>query len=156
VGHGPDDRHRQGTITYDDFARSDLIIILGQNPGTNHPRMLTALEEAKEFGAKIVAVNPLPEAGLRRYKNPQRVSGIVGRGTEIADQFLQIRLGGDMALLQAVSKRVFEAEAKNPGTVLIMNSSRSTVRASMSSGSIWPARRAGGARGDGTAHRGDR
>ncbi|RJT97505.1 hypothetical protein D6T65_14005 [Arthrobacter frigidicola] len=108
----------KATITYDDFARSDLIIILGQNPGTNHPRMLTALEEAKEYGAKIVAVNPLPEAGLRRYKNPQRVSGIVGRGTEIADQFLQIRLGGDMALLQAVSKRVFEAEAKNPGKVL--------------------------------------
>ncbi|MHA7264407.1 FdhF/YdeP family oxidoreductase [Arthrobacter sp. TMN-37] len=108
----------KATISYDDFAKSDLIIILGQNPGTNHPRMLTALEEAKEYGAKIVAVNPLPEAGLRRYKNPQRVSGIVGRGTEMADQFLQIRLGGDMALLQAVSKRVFEAEARNPGKVL--------------------------------------
>jgi formate dehydrogenase major subunit len=108
----------KATITYDDFAKSDLIIILGQNPGTNHPRMLTALEEAKEYGAKIVAVNPLPEAGLRRYKNPQRVSGIVGRGTEIADQFLQIRLGGDMALLQAVSKRVLDAEAKNPGKIL--------------------------------------
>lgn len=108
----------KATISYDDFAKADLIIIMGQNPGTNHPRMLTALEEAKEAGASIVAVNPLPEAGLMRYKNPQTVKGIVGRGTDMADQFLQIRLGGDMALLQAVSKRVLDAEAAAPGTIL--------------------------------------
>lgn len=108
----------KATITYDDFARADLIVIMGQNPGTNHPRMLTALEEAKENGAGIVAVNPLPEAGLKRYKNPQTVRGLAGRGTGLADQFLQIRLGGDMALLQAVSKRVLDAEAAAPGTVL--------------------------------------
>jgi formate dehydrogenase major subunit len=108
----------KSTIAYDDFERADLIIILGQNPGTNHPRMLTALEDAKKNGAKIVAVNPLPEAGLMRYKNPQKVRGIVGRGTNLADQFLQIRSGGDMALLQALSKRVLDAEAANPGTVL--------------------------------------
>ena len=108
----------KSTIAYDDFEKADLIIIMGQNPGTNHPRMLTALEDAKRNGAKIVAVNPLPEAGLMRYKNPQTVRGIAGRGTQIADQFLQIRLGGDMALLQAVSKRVLDAEAANPGTVL--------------------------------------
>ncbi|MBF4576169.1 FdhF/YdeP family oxidoreductase [Frondihabitans sp. VKM Ac-2883] len=108
----------KSTIAYDDFENTDLIIVMGQNPGTNHPRMLTALEDAKKNGAKIVAVNPLPEAGLRRYKNPQRVRGVVGHGTEIADQFLQIRLGGDMALLQAVSKRVLAAEDAAPGTVL--------------------------------------
>lgn len=108
----------KATITYDDFAQADLIVIMGQNPGTNHPRMLTALEEAKENGARIVAVNPLPEAGLKRYKNPQTVRGLAGRGTGLADQFLQIRLGGDMALLQAVSKRVLDAEAAAPGTVL--------------------------------------
>ncbi|HYH77036.1 MAG TPA: FdhF/YdeP family oxidoreductase [Arthrobacter sp.] len=108
----------KATISYDDFAKSDLIIIMGQNPGTNHPRMLTALEEAKEAGASIVAVNPLPEAGLMRYKNPQKVKGIVGHGTDLADQFLQIRIGGDMALLQAVSKRVLDAEAAAPGTIL--------------------------------------
>jgi formate dehydrogenase major subunit len=108
----------KATVSYDDFAKADLIIIMGQNPGTNHPRMLTALEEAKEAGARIVAVNPLPEAGLMRYKNPQRVKGIIGRGTDLADQFLQVRIGGDMALLQAVSKRVLDAEAANPGTVL--------------------------------------
>ncbi|MEL7976715.1 FdhF/YdeP family oxidoreductase [Isoptericola sp. F-RaC21] len=108
----------KATITYDDFALADLIVIMGQNPGTNHPRMLTALEEAKQNGASIVAVNPLPEAGLKRYKNPQTVRGLAGRGTGLADQFLQIRLGGDMALLQAVSKRVLDAEAAAPGTVL--------------------------------------
>jgi molybdopterin-dependent oxidoreductase alpha subunit len=108
----------KATISYDDFAKADLIIIMGQNPGSNHPRMLTALEEAKEAGCQIVAVNPLPEAGLMRYKNPQKVKGIIGRGTDVADQFMQVRIGGDMALLQAVSKRVLDAEAKNPGTVL--------------------------------------
>ncbi|TXN32203.1 FdhF/YdeP family oxidoreductase [Lacisediminihabitans profunda] len=108
----------KSTIAYDDFERTDLIIIMGQNPGTNHPRMLTALEDAKRSGASIVAVNPLPEAGLLRYKNPQRVRGLLGKGTTIADQFVQIRSGGDMALLQALSKRVLDAEDANPGTVL--------------------------------------
>ena len=108
----------KATVNFDDYADADLIIIMGQNPGTNHPRMLTELENCKENGGEIVAVNPLPEAGLHRYKNPQKVKGIIGRGTPIADQFLHIRIGGDMALLQAVSKRVLDAEAKNPGTVL--------------------------------------
>jgi molybdopterin-dependent oxidoreductase alpha subunit len=108
----------KSTVSYDDFAQADLIVVMGQNPGTNHPRMLTALEEAKRNGAAIVAVNPLPEAGLIRYKNPQTVRGLVGRGTPLADQFLQIRLGGDMALLQAVSRRVLAAEDARPGEVL--------------------------------------
>ena len=108
----------KATILYSDFEKADLIIIMGQNPGTNHPRMLSALEDAKGKGAQIVAVNPLPEAGLLRYKNPQKVRGILGAGTTLADQFLQIRLGGDMALMQAVSKRVLDAEAAAPGTVL--------------------------------------
>ncbi len=108
----------KSTIAYDDFEKSDLIIVMGQNPGTNHPRMLTALEDAKRTGAHIVAVNPLPEAGLLRYKNPQTARGLVGRGTSLADQFVHIRLGGDMALLQALSKRVLDAERRAPGTVL--------------------------------------
>jgi molybdopterin-dependent oxidoreductase alpha subunit len=108
----------KSAITYADFAKADLIIIMGQNPGTCHPRMLTALEEAKEAGAEIVAVNPLPEAGLINFRNPQRPRGLVGRGTDLADQFLQIRLAGDMALLQALSKRVLDAERAGPGTVL--------------------------------------
>lgn len=108
----------KATVAYDDFEKADLIIVMGQNPGTNHPRMLTALDDAKRNGATVVAVNPLVEAGLKRYKNPQTARGVLGRGTSIADQYLQIRTGGDMALLQALSKRVLEAEAAAPGTVL--------------------------------------
>jgi molybdopterin-dependent oxidoreductase alpha subunit len=108
----------KSTVSYEDFAKSDLIIIMGQNPGTNHPRMLTALEEAKKGGTTIVAVNPLPEPGLLRFKNPQRPSGVIGRGTQIADQFLQLRLGGDMALMQAISRRVIEADDRAPGSGL--------------------------------------
>ncbi|MGJ3191215.1 FdhF/YdeP family oxidoreductase [Paenarthrobacter sp. FR1] len=108
----------KSAITYTDFAKADLIIIMGQNPGTCHPRMLTALEEAKQAGAEIVAVNPLPEAGLINFRNPQRPRGLIGRGTDLADQFVQIRLAGDMALLQALSKRVLDAERARPGTVL--------------------------------------
>ncbi|MFB2596577.1 FdhF/YdeP family oxidoreductase [Herbiconiux sp. P17] len=108
----------KSTVSYDDFEQADLIIVMGQNPGTNHPRMLTALEDAKRAGAAVVSVNPLPEAGLQHYKNPQTVRGLVGKGTALTDQFLQIRLGGDMALLQALSKRVLDAEAAHPGSVL--------------------------------------
>ncbi|SDO89830.1 Molydopterin dinucleotide binding domain-containing protein [Arthrobacter sp. ok909] len=108
----------KATVSFDDYANADLIIIMGQNPGTNHPRMMTELENCKHNGGEIVAVNPLPEAGLRRYKNPQQVNGVIGHGVQIADQFLQVRIGGDMALLQAVSKRVLAAEARKPGTVL--------------------------------------
>ncbi|MFD5864920.1 FdhF/YdeP family oxidoreductase [Agromyces sp. NPDC127015] len=108
----------KATVVYDDFEQADLIIVMGQNPGTNHPRMLSALEDQKRRGGRIVAVNVLPEAGLMRYKNPQRPRGVIGRGTKLADQFIQIRSGGDMALLQAVSKRVLDAEDASPGTVL--------------------------------------
>ncbi|MBN9606960.1 MAG: FdhF/YdeP family oxidoreductase [Actinomycetales bacterium] len=108
----------KATVAYDDFEKADLIIVMGQNPGTNHPRMLSALEDCKRRGGRIVAVNPLPEAGLERYKNPQRARGLLGRGTPIADRLLQIRSGGDLALLQAVAKRVLAAEDAAPGTVL--------------------------------------
>jgi formate dehydrogenase major subunit len=108
----------KASVSYDDFAKADLIVIMGQNPGSNHPRMLTALEEAKRGGTSVVAINPLPEAGLIRFKNPQRPSGVIGRGTAIADQFLKVRLGGDMALLQAVCRRVIAADDAAPGTVL--------------------------------------
>src|SRR6201999_3672592 len=84
----------KGSVTVDDVEHADLIIIAGQNPGTNHPRMLSVLEKAKANGAKIIAVNPLPEAGLIRFKDPQRVNGVVGHGVPIADEFVQVRLGG--------------------------------------------------------------
>ncbi|MDP3714024.1 MAG: FdhF/YdeP family oxidoreductase [Mycobacteriales bacterium] len=101
----------KGSVTLDDLEQAEVILVMGQNPGTNHPRMLTALQAAKKAGATIVAVNPLPEAGLLRFKDPQKPSGVVGRGTDMADQFLQIRVNGDLALLQAVNKRLVETGA---------------------------------------------
>ncbi len=110
----------KGSVSLDDVHEADLIIVAGQNPGTNHPRMLSALEKAKKSGATIVTVNPLPEAGLIRFKNPQNASGVVGRGTTLSDHFLQIRLNGDLALFQAVGKRLIardmaEQAAGRPG-----------------------------------------
>ncbi|GLW64256.1 formate dehydrogenase [Actinomadura rubrobrunea] len=103
----------KGSVLLEDLHRADLIFVVGQNPGTNHPRMLSALEKAKKAGARIVAVNPLPEAGLMRFKNPQRPSGVVGRGTPLADRFLQIRLNGDLALFQALNRMLLESDAPN-------------------------------------------
>lgn len=100
----------KGSVTLHDVETAKLIIIAGQNPGTNHPRMLTSLEKAKQQGAVIVAVNPLPEAGLTRYRNPQTVRGMVGRGTRIADVHLQVRLGGDLGVFQGLGKLLLEAE----------------------------------------------
>ncbi|NEB04112.1 FdhF/YdeP family oxidoreductase [Streptomyces sp. SID13726] len=108
----------KGTVSLDDLHHADLIFLVGQNPGSNHPRQLSALEEAKRGGARIVAVNPLPEAGLRRFKNPQKPSGVVGRGTRLADRFLHIKPGGDLALFQALNLLLLQAEDDRPGTVL--------------------------------------
>ncbi|MFG2933304.1 FdhF/YdeP family oxidoreductase [Streptomyces achromogenes] len=108
----------KGTVSLDDLHHADLIFLVGQNPGSNHPRQLSALEETKRNGGRIVAVNPLPEAGLRRFKNPQKPRGIVGRGTRIADRFLHIKPGGDLALFQALNRLLLEAEDARPGTVL--------------------------------------
>ncbi|HEX8020654.1 molybdopterin-dependent oxidoreductase, partial [Mucilaginibacter sp.] len=94
----------KGTVTLNDFYDTDVIIIMGQNPGTNHPRMLSALEKAKEKGSKIIAVNPLHEAGLMGFKNPQTVKGILGIKTQLADLYLQVKINGDMALLKAMEK----------------------------------------------------
>jgi molybdopterin-dependent oxidoreductase alpha subunit len=108
----------KGSVSLADLGKADLILVVGQNPGTNHPRMLSALEKAKRGGTRITAVNPLPEAGLLRFKNPQNVSGVVGKGTPLADRFLQIKVGGDLALFRAFGKLLLEAEDAAPGTVL--------------------------------------
>ncbi|SHM93796.1 FdhF/YdeP family oxidoreductase [Cryptosporangium aurantiacum] len=100
----------KGSVSLEDLYKSDLIFVVGQNPGTNHPRMLSALEKAKKAGASIIAVNPLPEAGLMRFKNPQKASGVVGRGTPLADDFAQIRLNGDLALFQALNRLLLESD----------------------------------------------
>jgi molybdopterin-dependent oxidoreductase alpha subunit len=108
----------KGSVTLDDFYKAEVIIILGQNPGTNHPRMLTALQKAKAKGAIIISVNPLPETGLMGFRNPQQISGLFGQSAALTDIFLQVKINGDMALLQAVSKLLLQQEAQSPGTVL--------------------------------------
>jgi molybdopterin-dependent oxidoreductase alpha subunit len=101
----------KGTVTLEDISdHAGLIVVVGQNPGTNHPRMLAALEEAKKRGARIVAVNPLPEAGLLRFKNPQKASGLAGHGTKLADRFLRVRVNGDLALFAGVCKALLERD----------------------------------------------
>ncbi len=108
----------KGSVSVDDVERADLIVIAGQNPGTNHPRMLSVLQKAKANGAKIVAVNPMPEAGLIRFKDPQKVNGLVGQGIPIADEFVQIRIGGDMALFAGLGRLLLEADDRALGTVI--------------------------------------
>jgi len=107
----------KGSVSLDDVHDADLIVISGQNPGTNHPRMLSALEIAKRNGAKIIAINPLREAGLLKFNNPQNLSGLAGRGTDLADHFLQIRSDGDLALWQALGHLLLAKEDANPGSV---------------------------------------
>jgi molybdopterin-dependent oxidoreductase alpha subunit len=108
----------KGSVTVLDIEHADCILIAGQNPGTNHPRMLSVLEKAKANGAKIIAVNPLPEAGLMHFKDPQKVHGVVGHGVPIADEFAQIRIGGDMALFAGLGRLLLEADDRAPGTVV--------------------------------------
>ncbi|RCG21977.1 hypothetical protein DTL70_15975 [Streptomyces diacarni] len=100
----------KGSVLLEDLYKADLIIVAGQNPGTNHPRMLSALEKAKAGGAKIITVNPLPEAGMERFKNPQTPKGLAAGGTPLTDLFLQIRLGGDQALFRALNRMLLERE----------------------------------------------
>lgn len=96
----------KGTVRLDDFEKAQLILLLGQNPGTNHPRMLTALQKAKRAGARIIAVNPLKEAGLLGFLNPQHVRGMIGVNSPLTDDYLQVRINGDAALLKGWMKRL--------------------------------------------------
>jgi molybdopterin-dependent oxidoreductase alpha subunit len=115
----------KGSVTLNDLHEAEVILIIGQNPGTNHPRMLSALQMAKRNGAKIIAVNPLIEAGLVAFKNPQdfmnplrALGALMGDGTPLTDVFLQVKVDGDMALLRGIMKHLFEAEDLNPGQVV--------------------------------------
>jgi molybdopterin-dependent oxidoreductase alpha subunit len=108
----------KGTVTLADFDLADSIFVIGQNPGTNHPRMLTSLQQAKRRGCKIVHINPLPETGLNRFKHPQEFWTWLGKGTQLADLFLQVRINGDVALLKGIMKEVFDAEERRPSQVL--------------------------------------
>lgn len=108
----------KGTVTLEDFNLAEAIFIIGQNPGTNHPRMLTALQKAKRNGCTIVHINPLPETGTTRFKHPQEIFRMLGKGTSLADLFLQVRINGDVALLKGIMKEMLEEEQRRPGQVL--------------------------------------
>jgi molybdopterin-dependent oxidoreductase alpha subunit len=115
----------KGCVRLPDFDAADAIFIMGQNPGTNHPRMLTALQAAKRRGCRIVSINPMPEVGLVRFKNPQdlmnpvrAVGMLLGPGTPMCDLWLPVRINGDMAVMQGIMKEMIEEEDRRPGTVL--------------------------------------
>ncbi len=111
----------KGTVTLRDFTRSDCILVIGQNPGTNHPRMLGPLQAAARRGARVIVINPLEEPSLVRFQHPQEVLGMlnpVGGGDAIATDYLQVRVGGDQALLEGLAKAMLELEEQSPGTVL--------------------------------------
>ncbi len=100
----------KGTVTLEDFNSADLIIVVGQNPGTNHPRMLTALRDAKKKGASIISVNPLVETGMKKFKHPQNPVEMLGFGSSIADKHLRVKINSDQALFRAFSKSIIESD----------------------------------------------
>lgn len=101
----------KGTVTLEDFSHADCIMVIGQNPGTNHPRMLAALQKAARNKAEIIHINPLPEAGLDHFIHPQEVTQQLGKGTKLATQFIPVKINGDVALLQGIAKYLLEWEA---------------------------------------------
>ncbi|HEU5154949.1 MAG TPA: FdhF/YdeP family oxidoreductase, partial [Gemmatimonadales bacterium] len=116
----------KGTVTLQDFEDTELILIVGQNPGSNHPRMLTSLEHAKKHGAKIIAINPLPETGLLRFTdpNPEEYPNplnyavhVMGRGVPLADLHLPVRINGDIALCKGLMKVMLDQDRINGGVV---------------------------------------
>jgi molybdopterin-dependent oxidoreductase alpha subunit len=114
----------KGTVTLEDFEKADAIFVIGQNPGTNHPRMLTSLQKAKQRGCKIVSINVLPEVGLIRFTNPQdfthplkALPALLGKSTAMADLWLPVRVNGDMAVMKGIMLEMLAAEERNPGAV---------------------------------------
>lgn len=107
----------KGSVTLDDFNHTDLVIVIGQNPGTNHPRMLSALSDTKKQGGKIITINPLPEVGLMNYKDPQNPLKWVGSGQQLTDLYLQVKINGDVALLKIILKLMKEKEDAEPNSV---------------------------------------
>jgi molybdopterin-dependent oxidoreductase alpha subunit len=107
----------KGAATLEDMESSELIFIFGNNPGTNHPRMLTSLQKAKDHGAKIIVVNPLPEVSMMRvinpnpqdYPNPLELPlALLGKGQALADLYLPVRVNGDVAAIKGILKDLFE------------------------------------------------
>jgi len=108
----------KGTVTMDDFEQAQAIFVFGQNPGTNHPRMLGTLRKAAKRGCRIVAINNLKERGLQRFSDPQSPAEmLIGSSTTISQDYITPKLGGDMALVRAIAKLMFEQEAQQPGII---------------------------------------
>ncbi|MBC9078290.1 FdhF/YdeP family oxidoreductase [Stenotrophomonas maltophilia] len=103
----------KGTIVLQDFEHAEAIFVIGQNTGTNSPRMMSNLVEARKRGIPIVAVNPMPERALIRFAEPQDVVQMATFGsTAITSEFVHIRIGGDLALIKGMMKVMFEREAQ--------------------------------------------
>lgn len=100
----------KGSIVMQDMYNTDLIISVGQNPGTNHPRSLTAFKKQKENGGKFITINPMPETGLMKFKEPQSVKGALGIADKISDEYVQVRLDGDRALFQQINREVIRRD----------------------------------------------
>ena len=98
----------KGTVSLQDFDHADCIVVIGQNPGSNHPRMLSTLQAAARRGCRIVSINPLAETGLKRFRHPQELSGMLGTGTRLASLHVPVRVNGDVALLKGVQKAMLE------------------------------------------------
>ncbi len=108
----------KGTVLLEDFEKADAIFVVGQNPGTNHPRMLTALREATARGARVVVINPLKERGLKRFADPQNALEMLNAGSKATStDYLCPRIGGDMAVFRGLSKAVLDADraSRNAG-----------------------------------------
>jgi molybdopterin-dependent oxidoreductase alpha subunit len=106
----------KGSVTLEDFDHADLVIVIGQNPGTNHPRMLSALAGTKKNGGKIITINPLPEVGLLEFKNPQKPLQWFS-GDTLTDVFLQVKINEDVSLLKAILLLLIKKETANPGSI---------------------------------------
>jgi len=102
----------KGSVTLDDLYKAEVVMVIGQNPATNHPRMLTALEKCKKNGGKIIAINPLPEAGLIKFTNPQNPLKLLTGGTKMADIFVPVTINGDVAFFKAILLKLLEAEER--------------------------------------------
>lgn len=108
----------KGTCSLDDFERADLFIVIGQNPASNHPRMMAALYDAKQRGATVLVINPLRERGFTHFSNPKSVGELLrNQGIAVADEIYQVQIGGDLAALKGVMKALLESERAAPGTV---------------------------------------
>ncbi len=105
----------KGSVKLEDFDKAEVVMVIGQNPGTNHPRMLSALQKCKENGGKVISINPLKEAGLIRFKNPQEIKGVLSSGTALTDVHLQVKVNQDVSLLKLIIKKLVALDKDSGG-----------------------------------------